>query len=76
MMDFHPLIGTLAGYRLLPVVRLENPGDAPAFGGGVEILLKIYATCLDGGRGVLRQRVQAALGHRPADGQNLAAQVP
>jgi hypothetical protein len=29
----------------------------------VEILLKIYAKCLDGGTELLRQRVQAALGH-------------
>ena len=34
-------------------------------GHSVEILLKIYAKCLDGGTEVLRQRVQAALGHRP-----------
>ena len=34
-------------------------------GHSVEILLKIYAKCLDGGQGVLRRRVQAALGHRP-----------
>jgi hypothetical protein len=27
--------------------------------------LKIYAKCLDGGGEVLRQRIQAALGHRP-----------
>lgn len=34
-------------------------------GHSVEILLKIYAKCLDGGSEALRQRVQAALGHRP-----------
>lgn len=35
-------------------------------GHSVEILLKIYAKCLDGGTEVLRQRVQQALGHGPA----------
>ncbi len=29
----------------------------------VEILLKIYAKCLDGGTELPRQRVQTALGH-------------
>ncbi|GIG62303.1 hypothetical protein Lfu02_66750 [Longispora fulva] len=38
-------------------------------GHSVEILHKIYAKCLDGGTEILRQRVQAAFGHRPA--QNL-----
>jgi hypothetical protein len=33
-------------------------------GHSVEILLKIYAKCLAGGGEVLRQRMQAALGHR------------
>ena len=32
-------------------------------GHSVEILLKIYAKCLDGGTELLRQRVQTALGH-------------
>ena len=32
-------------------------------GQSVEVLLRIYAKCLDGGQEVLRQRVQAALGH-------------
>jgi integrase len=32
-------------------------------GHSVEILHRIYAKCLDGGEAVLRQRVQAALGH-------------
>jgi hypothetical protein len=31
----------------------------------VEILLKIYAKCLDGGGQILRQRIQTALGHAP-----------
>jgi integrase len=40
------------------------PADVAAWAGhSVEILLKIYAKCLDGGVELLRQRVQAALGH-------------
>jgi integrase len=40
------------------------PTDVAAWAGhSVEVLLKIYAKCLDGGQGVLRQRVQVALGH-------------
>jgi hypothetical protein len=35
-------------------------------GHSVEILLKIYAKCLDGGGEVMRQRIQLALGHAPA----------
>ncbi len=39
--------------------------DVAAWAGhSVEILLKIYAKCLDRGEERLRQRVQAALGHR------------
>jgi integrase len=33
-------------------------------GHSVEVLLKIYAKCLDGGAEVLRQRVETALGHQ------------
>jgi integrase len=41
------------------------PADVAAWAGhSVEVLLKIYAKCLDGGTELLRQRVQAALGHR------------
>ena len=32
-------------------------------GHSVEILLRIYAKCLDGGDALIRQRVQAALGY-------------
>jgi integrase len=34
-------------------------------GHSVEVLLKIYAKCLDGEGAAVRQRVEAALGHRP-----------
>jgi hypothetical protein len=41
--------------------------DVAAWAGhSVEVLLKIYAKCLDGGAEALRQRAQAALGHGPA----------
>lgn len=33
-------------------------------GQSVEVLLRIYAKCLDGGLETLRQRIQSALGHR------------
>lgn len=32
----------------------------------MEVLLRIYAKCLDGGTDLLRQRVQRALGHGSA----------
>ena len=34
-------------------------------GHSVEVLLKTYAKCLDGGDAAVRGRVQVALGHRP-----------
>jgi integrase len=40
------------------------PADVAAWAGhSVEVLLKIYAKCLDGSQAELRQRVQRALGH-------------
>jgi hypothetical protein len=40
------------------------PADVAQWAGhSVEILLKIYAKCLDGGMELLRKRVQEALGH-------------
>ena len=33
-------------------------------GHSVEVLLKVYAKCLDGHDGIARRRVQEALGHR------------
>jgi integrase len=43
------------------------PADVAEWAGhSVEVLLKIYAKCLDGGKNLLRQRVQRALGHGPA----------
>jgi integrase len=49
------------------------PTDVATWAGhSVEILLKIYAKCLDGGTEILRQRVQAALGHGPSDRETSA----
>jgi hypothetical protein len=40
------------------------PADVASWAGhSVEVLLKIYAKCLDGGTELLRRRVQLALGH-------------
>ncbi len=36
-------------------------------GHSVEVLLRIYAKCLDGGDAEIRRRVQAALGHPDTD---------
>jgi len=55
--------------RDAPVSTWLNGGVPPTTvaawaGHSVEVLLKIYAKCLDGEAALLRQRVQAALGHR------------
>ncbi|MCP3800660.1 hypothetical protein NLX83_15440 [Allokutzneria sp. A3M-2-11 16] len=40
------------------------PTQVAAWAGhSVEVLLKIYAKCLDGGQAAAQQRIQAALGH-------------
>ena len=36
-------------------------------GHSVQVLLEVYATCLDGQDVIARQRVQSALGHRSAE---------
>jgi hypothetical protein len=36
-------------------------------GHSVEVLLRTYAKCLDGGDALIRQRVQVALGHADND---------
>jgi integrase len=42
------------------------PADVAEWAGqSVEILLRVYAKCLDGGTELLRQRVDGALGHAP-----------
>lgn len=47
-----------------------NGGVQPAqvaewAGHSIAVLLRVYAKCLDGGDAVARQRIEAALGHRP-----------
>lgn len=64
-----PLAGTPYDLRHAAVSTWLNGGVPPAdvaawAGHSVEILLKIYAKCLDGGTEILRQRIQNALGHR------------
>jgi hypothetical protein len=39
-------------------------------GHSVEVLLRIYAKCLDGGDALIRRRVQAALGYADTDNDN------
>ena len=63
-----PLARTPYDLRHAAVSTWLNGGVPPTTvaewaGHSVEILLKIYAKCLDGGAELLRQRVQAALGH-------------
>jgi integrase len=63
-----PLAGTPYDLRHAAVSTWLNGGIPPTqvaewAGHSVEILLKIYAKCLDGGQEHLRARVQAALGH-------------
>ncbi|MEV8442907.1 tyrosine-type recombinase/integrase [Actinosynnema sp. NPDC051121] len=65
-----PLAGTPYDLRHAAVSTWLN-GGVPAVtvaewaGHSVEVLLKIYAKCLDGEAVAVRQRVEAALGHRP-----------
>jgi integrase len=66
-----PLAGTPYDLRHAAVSTWLNggvpPTDVAAWAGhSVEVLLKIYAKCIDGSAELLRQRVQAALGHGPA----------
>ncbi|MDQ2586029.1 tyrosine-type recombinase/integrase [Saccharothrix yanglingensis] len=66
-----PLAGTPYDLRHAAVSTWLN-GGVPAVtvaewaGHSVEVLLKIYAKCLDGEAAAVRQRVEAALGHRPS----------
>jgi hypothetical protein len=49
------------------VVQLWPTTVAEYAGHSVEVLLKIYAKCLDGGDALIRRRVQAALGSADSD---------
>ncbi|MDU0294736.1 tyrosine-type recombinase/integrase [Saccharothrix longispora] len=64
-----PLAGTPYDLRHAAVSTWLNGGVptvtvAEWAGHSVEVLLKIYAKCLDGETAAVRQRVEAALGHR------------
>jgi integrase len=66
-----PLAATPYDLRHAAVSTWLNGGVPPTqvaewAGHSVEILLKIYAKCLDGGGELLRQRIQEALGHQVA----------
>lgn len=68
-----PLAKTPYDLRHAAVSTWLNGGVPPAevaawAGHSVEILLKIYAKCLDGGTELLRKRIQSALGHGPSGG--------
>jgi integrase len=63
-----PLAKTPYDLRHAAVSTWLNGGVPPTTvaewaGHSVEILLRIYAKCLDGGDALIRQRVQAALGY-------------
>ncbi|HEX5741955.1 MAG TPA: hypothetical protein VFY17_10445 [Pilimelia sp.] len=64
-----PLAATPYDLRHAAVSTWLNGGVPPTqvaewAGHSVEVLLKIYAKCLDGGRAALRGRVDAALGYQ------------
>jgi integrase len=65
-----PLAATPYDLRHAAVSTWLNAGVPPTdaaewVGHSVEILLRIYARCLDGGAEILRRRIQHALGHTP-----------
>jgi integrase len=65
-----PLARTPYDLRHAAVSTWLNAGvpaaDVAAWAGhSVEVFLRIYARCLDDGTELLRQRIQAALGHGP-----------
>jgi hypothetical protein len=45
-------------------------------GHSVEVLLRIYAKCLDGGDALVRRRVQAALGYADTDNDEVTGPNP
>jgi integrase len=45
-------------------------------GHSVEVLLRIYAKCLDGGDALVRRRVQAALGYADTDNSEVTGSNP
>ena len=45
-------------------------------GHSVEVLLKIYAKCPDGGDALIRRRIQAALGYADSDTDEVSGSNP
>jgi hypothetical protein len=75
------LAGTPYDLRHAAVSTWLNGGVLPAevaqwAGHSVEVLLKIYAKCLDGCTELLRQRVQKALGHEATGPADFSAYFP
>jgi integrase len=67
-----PLAKTPYDLRHAAVSTWLNGGVPPTTvaewaGHSVDVLLRIYAKCLDGGDALIRQRVQAALGYADTD---------
>jgi integrase len=70
-----PLAKTPYDLRHAAVSTWLNGGVPPTTvaewaGHSVEVLLRIYAKCLDGGDALIRRRVQAALGYADTDNDN------
>ncbi len=66
-----PLAGTPYDLRHAMLSTWLNGGVPPTdvaewAGNSVEVLLSVYAKCLDGGDAMKRKLVEAALGHGPA----------
>ena len=76
-----PLAKTPYDLRHAAVSTWLNGGVPPTTvaewaGHSVEILLRIYAKCLDGGDALVRRRVQAALGYADIDTDEVAGSNP
>jgi len=68
MMWTTPLAAKPSDLRHAAVSTWLNGGVPPTdvaewAGHSVEVLLKVYAKCLDGGKAQLRRRIERALGH-------------
>jgi integrase len=76
-----PLARTPYDLRHAAVSTWLNGGVPPTTvaewaGHSVEILLRIYAKCLDGGDALIRRRVQAALGYADTDNDEVTGANP
>jgi hypothetical protein len=57
----HAAVSTWLNGDVAPTTVAERAGHS------VEVLLRIYAKCLDGGDALIRRRVEAAFGHADID---------